>query len=96
MGMTSKPQASRRAKIPKKPPQPARALVALSPTERWYVDCLLKLSTHMKRPVTLPELASWLGKAVTPCYVALLRAERKGYLRRNKTRQFVLRDGVKL
>lgn len=94
--MTIKATARGARAIPNtRPPKPPPPRVALTVTERWYVDCLAALSKHLRRSASLPELATYVNRAVTPCYVALLRAEKKGYVRRNKTRQFVVVEGAR-
>lgn len=94
--MTSKATAKGpRSRSVAKPPKPPPPRVALTSIERWYVDCLDALSKHLRRSASLPELATYVGRAVTPCYVALLRAEKKGYVARNKARHFVIVEGAK-
>lgn len=82
--MTIKP--TRKIPAPPAPPKPHEALTA---TERWYLECLKILSAHLKRPPSLPELATYCKRTVTPTYLALLSCERKGHARRDRQRKWV-------
>lgn len=75
----------------KTPPAPAPpSQEALTPTEHWYLTCLDLLSTHLKRPPSLPELAQYCKRTITPTYLALLSCERKGHAKRDRRRKWHL------
>ncbi len=78
-----------------KPAPPAPTREQLTPTEFWYLTCLRILSDHLKRPPSLPELAQYCGRTLTPTYLALLSCERKGHAKRNRrSRKWHLVDGA--
>lgn len=79
-------------KIPKSPALPPRRIEALTPTERWYLDCFHVLATHLKRSPSMPEFSIFTKRAVNPCYTALRRIASKGWLDRQgkgNARKFV-------
>lgn len=78
--MSAKPKP-----IPSPPSPPTKAIRRsdpATPLELWYLQCLKLLTHHLKRPPSLTELSTYCKRAVTPCYVALLRLEAKGYVAR--------------
>jgi len=75
--MTSKRQRA----APRRPAEPTRALIALTATDRWYLDCFVILANHLKRPPTLVELSNYVDRTITPTYIALKKLVAKGYLR---------------
>lgn len=82
----------KRSTAPKAPPAPQRE--ALTAIEAWYLECLRLLTVHLKRPPSLPELATYCKRTVTPTYLALCSCERKGHARRNRARKWELVDGA--
>lgn len=56
--------------------------------ERWYLDCLTSMSTHLRRGPTTIELANWIGRSVTPTYRMLTRLESLGYATRDDRGRF--------
>lgn len=73
---------TREKPIPKVPPLPDRKVEALTATEQWYFDCFVILSTHLKRPPSMPEFSVYTKRTVMPCYTALRRIAAKGRLDR--------------
>ena len=71
----------RQRAAPRRPAEPTRALIALTATDRWYLDCFVILAKYLQRPPTLVELAGYVGRSVTPTYMALKKLVAKGYLR---------------
>ena len=71
----------RTKKIPVAPPAP-NIREALTAVEAWYLECLGLLTKHLGRPPSLPELAAYCKRTVTPTYLALVSCERKGYAKR--------------
>lgn len=87
--MTSNAGGKRTRAIPARPaaPKPTEELTAI---EAWYLECLRLLSAHLRRPPSIPELAQYCGRTVTPTYLALLSCERKGHAKRNRARKWEL------
>ncbi len=93
--MTINAGHKRKRKIPPPPPAP-NVREELTAIEGWYLRCLQTLTAHLQRPPSLPELAQYCRRTVTPTYLALLSCERKGHARRNKARRWIALelDGV--
>jgi DNA-binding IclR family transcriptional regulator len=68
---------------------------ALTAIEAWYLECLRILSVHLKRPPSLPELAKYCKRTITPVLRALQSCEHKGHARQDRrSRKWHPVDGV--
>jgi predicted transcriptional regulator of viral defense system len=55
----------------------------LTPGEAWYLECLRRLSTKLRRPPTIRELGEFCGRSLGPTQKALAKLTAKGRLTRN-------------
>lgn len=72
---------------PPPPPPPD----ALSPLDRWYLDCLTIHCRHLKRAPSVLEFATWIKRTTTPVHRKLTQLEAAGYVTRDDRRRFLPR-----
>ena len=81
---------TKRSRAPAAPAAPIRSerRAALTPIEAWYLHCRALLAAHLRYAPSIPEIATYCGRTTTPVYLALLRCEAKGHLKRNERGTF--------
>jgi predicted transcriptional regulator len=66
---------------------------ALSATDRWFGECFVILTRHLKRPATIVELAAYVNRSASTTHRALARLALAGLVERGKRGRYEPRAG---